>query len=212
MQKPRLSNWEAILRYAALNASSLEDARLVSCNDASWGPRIDAVHIDDLSQEERCSLAEHISVCPACAARLRLRVKVEMYARKLPYYELLKETSEGKQSLKERSDYGSCKHPRRLAERKPDHTFQRIVKLWKKLGSEKRMTKRAVLLAFIVAASGLAVLCVVVLWKSESSLFSKGSIVVLIGVVLGAIALFKPEERQKAQSKHAGWTRSNEDA
>lgn len=84
MTKHRFNSWEAILANTHSNTASETDAPPVSCG--TWGPRIAIALHEDLSKEERCSFAGHVTPCPACSSHLREYEQIQEDARKLPSY------------------------------------------------------------------------------------------------------------------------------
>jgi anti-sigma factor RsiW len=79
------NSWEEILANAPSAIKPFSTVESASC-DHAWGSRIESIFLEDLSQDERRSLAEHVKTCSACAAHVREYQELEEYARKLPYY------------------------------------------------------------------------------------------------------------------------------
>jgi len=96
VDKTRLGSWEEVLAYAANIGNAphgdatkhpVLNTKSVSCN-AAWGSRIETTLLEDLSEDERCSLAEHIAICSACAARIHGYQKIDEFAKRLPYHKI----------------------------------------------------------------------------------------------------------------------------
>lgn len=81
---PRNANWGEVLTQAGLNGSLSTDEGSAICF-ADWGDKLATTLLEDFSQEERTELAEHITVCSACAARVRDYQMIDEAVRKLPY-------------------------------------------------------------------------------------------------------------------------------
>ena len=89
--KATLVCWEETTEGATVNKLLLPETTIPesigSCD--AWGERIEKTLLLDLSEEERDSVAEHMKMCSACAARFRQYQIIEEFAGNLLQYDLV---------------------------------------------------------------------------------------------------------------------------
>jgi len=82
-----MTTWEETVKNAPVKVPSSLDARISKSCDV-WGSRIGRTLLQDLPEEERESLAEHVKTCSACAERVREYQVVEEFGRNILQYSL----------------------------------------------------------------------------------------------------------------------------